>query len=422
MRRFSVFFVLLLVVVSIFAWKGTIYIWDFPAWSEDGDNYAWIKRMMAEFSKTHLGVEFKLTEVPWSGGDQKLDLAVASKKWPDITRGPLRSEYVIQGALEPVDNYLTDKEKADYYPAAIKAASYGGKMYGFPFYMTTKVVILNKKIFSEKDVKLPFLDDPWTFDEFYAIAKKLTFDRNNDGKIDVYGFVTGAVPPDNTHLWPFLLNFGGGFFEFDGGQLKSTIVSKENAEALERLRKLFAECAPPFMASYGDADAYNLFRSGKGAIYVAGTWAIPALINAGLEIDIAPYPVKNKGDKSWSIGDVSSYQIFLQNDKEKLAVLVEFAKYITSPEQQKELVKYGQFPTRKSVGNIYKNDPLMSKAYQISQNNYVFPPHPAKDQVIEAVSREIQLVLLGKKDINTALSDANKQVTRIIENVSKKGR
>ncbi|WP_448378932.1 extracellular solute-binding protein, partial [Fervidobacterium sp.] len=227
---------------------------------------------------------------------------------------------------------------------------------------------------------------------------------------------------DNTHLWPFLLNFGGNFFEFDGEDLRSVIVNNQNVEALEKLRKVFAECSPPFMAAYGDADAYNLFRSGKGAIYVAGTWAIPALLNAGLDIDIAPYPVKKKGDKPWSIGDVSSYQIFSQTDKEKLAVLVEFAKYITSPEQQRELVKYGQFPTRKSVGNIYKNDPLMSKALQISQNNYVLPPHPAKDQVIEAVSREIQLALLGKKDVKTALSDADKQAKRIIENVSKKGR
>jgi len=411
-----------IVLATSFAWKATIYIWDFPAWSENGDNYAWIKRMISEFSKSHPGVEFKLTEIPWSGGDQKLDLAVASKKWPDVTRGPLRTEYIVQGALEAIDNYLTDKEKADYYPAAIEAASYGGKMYGFPFYMTTKVVILNKKIFAERGVPIPSTDNPWTFDEFYEIAKKLTFDRNNDGRIDVYGFVTGAVPPDNTHLWPFLLNFGGSFFELDGKNLRSVIVNNQNVEALERLRKVFAECAPPFMAAYGDADAYNLFRSGKGAIYVAGTWAIPALVNAGLDIDIAPYPVKKKSDKPWSIGDVSSYQIFSQTDKEKLAVLVEFAKYITSPEQQKELVKYGQFPTRKSVGNIYKNDPLMSKAYQISQNNYVLPPHPAKDQVIEAVSREIQLALLGKKDVKTALSDADKQAKRIIENVSKKGR
>ncbi|MBC7122076.1 MAG: sugar ABC transporter substrate-binding protein [Pseudothermotoga sp.] len=421
MRRFVTVLLLVTTCVVLLSWKGTIQIWDFPAWSEEGDNYAWIKRMMSQFSQMYPGVEFKLTEIPWSGGDQKLDLAVASKKWPDLTRGPLRTHYIVQGALQSVDEYLTEEEKADYYPEAIKGASYEGKMYGFPFYMTTKVVILNKKIFEERSVPIPSVEDPWTFDEFYAIAKKLTFDRDGDGKIDVYGFVAGGFPsPDNSHLWPFILNFGGKFVEGQGRELRSAMVNEQNKEALEKLAKVFAECAPPFMASYGDADAYTLFRSGKGAIYVAGTWAIPALVNAGLEIEIAPYPVKNKGDKSWSFGDVSSYQIFIQNDKDKLDTLIAFAKYITSAEQQKELVKYGQFPTKKSVGNIYKDDSLMSKAYLISQNNYVFPPHPAKERIMEAISREIQLALLGKKDVKKALEDADKTVTRIIESTMKK--
>lgn len=416
MKRLFTILLLAAFCVTLLAWTGTIFVWDFPAWSEEGDNYAWIKRMMSQFSQSHPGVVFKLTEIPWSGGDQKLDLAVASKKWPDLTRGPLRTHYIIQGALQSVDDYLSEEEKMDYYPEAIKGATYEGKMYGFPFYMTTKVVIVNRKIFNDVGIKTPSIEDPWTFEEFYEIAKKLTLDTNSDGKIDIFGFVASGFPsPDNSHLWPFMLDWGGKFVEGEGKSMKSVIVSEENKQALEWLKKVFRDCAPPFMASYGDADAYTLFRSGKAAIYVTGTWAIPALINAGLEIDVAPYPVKDKGERFWSFGDVSSYQIFVQSDKEKLDLLVEFAKYITSPEQQKELVKYGQFPTRRSAGNIYEGDPLMSKAYFIAKHNYVFPPHPAKEKIMEAISREIQLVLLGKKDAEKALEDAHKNVTRIIE-------
>jgi multiple sugar transport system substrate-binding protein len=421
-KKLSSILVFVAICTTLFSWAGTIYIWDFPAWSEDGDNYAWLKRMMSKFSESCPGIEFKLTEIPWSGGDQKLDLAVASKKWPDLTRGPLRTHYVVQGVLQNIDDYLTEEEKMDYYSEAIKGATYEGKMYGFPFYMTTKVVIVNKKIFDEMSVQIPSVENPWTFDEFYEIAKKLTFDRNSDGKIDVYGFVASGFPaPDNSHLWPFVLGWGGKFVEGQGKDLRSAIVNEENKQSLEWLAKVFADCAPPFMASYGDADAYTLFRSGKAAIYVTGTWAIPALINAGLEIDVVPYPVKNKGDSFWSFGDVSSYQVFVQNDVEKLKAVIEFAKYITSSEQQKELTKYGQFPTKKSAGNIYENDPLMFKANLISQHNYVFPPHPAKEKIMEAISREIQLVLLGKKDARKALEDADKNVTRIIES-TKKGR
>ena len=415
MRKiFGVFFITL--TVFLIAWSGTIFIWDFPAWSENGDNYAWIKRMMKKFEESHPGVKFKLTEIPWSGGQKKLDLAVASKRWPDITRGPLRAHYVVQGVLVNVDPFITPEERADYYEPAIMGASYKGKMYGFPFYMTTKVVFINVDIFKKRGVKIPSVDDPWTFEEFEEALEKLTYDENGDGKVDVYGFAASGFPaPDNLHLWPFLLSYGGKLFEERDGKLRCVIYNEENIEALKFLKKIYEKYAPPYMAAFGDADAYNLFRTGKVAVYVSGTWAVPAFRRANLNFDIAPYPVRKKGDRMWSVGDVSSYQIFIQKDEEKLKTLIEFAKFITSPEQQKELVKYGQFPTRKSAGNIYEGDEIMEKAAKISQNNYIIPVHPAKEKMLEIISREIQLALLGKKDPEKALKDAQDKVNKLLE-------
>ena len=407
---------LITLTVFLIAWSGTIYIWDFPAWSENGDNYAWIKRMMRKFEESHPGVKFKLTEIPWSGGQKKLDLAVASKRWPDITRGPLRAHYVVQGVLVNVDPFITSEERADYYEPAIMGASYKGKMYGFPFYMTTKVVFINVDIFKKRGVEIPSVDDPWTFEEFEEALKKLTYDENGDGKIDVYGFAASGFPaPDNLHLWPFLLSYGGKLFEEKDGKLRCVIYNEKNIEALKFLKKIYENYAPPYMAAFGDADAYNLFRTGKVAVYVSGTWAVPAFRRANLNFDIAPYPVRKKGDRIWSVGDVSSYQVFIQKDEEKLKTLIEFAKFITSPEQQKELVKYGQFPTRKSAGNIYEGDEIMEKAAKISQNNYIIPVHPAKEKMLEIISREIQLALLGKKDPEKALKDAQDKVNKLLE-------
>ena len=415
MRRYVISFLVLLASLAV-AWTGTIYIWDFPAWNENGDNYAWIKRMMHQFGSEHPGVKFKLTEIPWSGGDKKLDLAVASRRWPDMTRGPLRAHYVVQGVLVRTDTFMTPEEKADYYEPAIIGASYNGKMYGFPFYMTTKVVYVNLDIFEKKGIKPPSVEDPWTFDEFEKIVSELTFDEDGDGKIDYYGFAASGFPaPDNVHLWPFLLSYGGKIFEMKDGKLRCVINDEKNVEALKFLRKIYEKYAPPYMAAFGDADAYNLFRSGKVAVYVTGTWAIPAFRRAGLRFDVVPYPVAQKGDRIWSIGDVSSYQIFKQKDEEKLRVLIEFAKFITSAKQQRELVKYGQFPTRKSAGNIYEGDELMEKASYISQHNYIIPPHPAKDKVLEVISRQIQLALLGKKDPEKALKDAQDSANKLLE-------
>lgn len=414
MRRtlVKVFLLVLLFITSVLIAGGTtVYVWDFPAWSVDGDNYAWIKSMMREYSANHPGVSFKLTEIPWAGGDKKLDLAVASRNWPDITRGPLKAHYVVQGVLVAIDEYINED---DYYEPALKGATFNGKIYGFPFYMTTKVVMINREIFKERGVRIPTFEDPWTFEEFAQALEKLTYDKDGDGKIDIYGFAASAMPPDNAHLWPFLLANGGKIIEEENGNLRCVVNTPENAEILRYLAGIFKKYAPPYMAAYGDADAYNIFKSGRAAVYISGTWAIPPIRRAGIDIDVVPFPVKKKGDRFWSFGDVSSYQIFIQKDPKKLSVLIDFAKTITSVEQQKKLVEYGQFPTLKSVGNIYEGDEAMTKAAIISQYNFIFPPHPAKDKAIEKISQQIQLALLERISPEDALKNAEKAANRIL--------
>lgn len=54
-------------------------------------------------------------------------------------------------------------------------------------------MLLNLDLFEERGVEPPANGD-WTWDEFFAAAEKLTFDRDNDGKTDVYGFSTYILP------------------------------------------------------------------------------------------------------------------------------------------------------------------------------------------------------------------------------------
>ncbi|MFW5992275.1 MAG: hypothetical protein ACOCQN_03705 [Halanaerobiaceae bacterium] len=59
--------------------------------------------------------------------------------------------------------------------------------------MTVHFLLLNLEIFEEREVEPPE-DGKWTWDEFIDKMKKLTFDRDSDGEIDVYGFSTYILP------------------------------------------------------------------------------------------------------------------------------------------------------------------------------------------------------------------------------------
>lgn len=395
-------------------WKGQITIWDYPTWRVDGDHYAWIKERIAEFQKTHPGVTFKLVEIPWQGGPEKLDVAVQSGNYPDLARGPLRMHYIAKGVVEPVESFLTEKDRADYLENALDAYTVDGHLYGFPFYMTSMTMLLNLDIFAERGVQPP-KGGVWTWDEFLETVKKLSYDKNGDGRIDVYGFGATAMPPDNQHLWPFLYATGARVIT---NKNQFGFNSERAISALERLQSLTTNknLAVPFAPGYGEADVYRLFKQGKLAILPIGAWAIQAVRDdvPGMKVGVAYYPVEKEGQKPANTGAVSAYYIFKQENKEKLKVIAEFARTITGTSEQKKLVNYGTFATRRSAQGIYAGDPAMTMVEK-GLGQVVFLPAVASiDNIVDQVSRQLQLVLLGRKTPAAGMADAEKAVERIL--------
>jgi multiple sugar transport system substrate-binding protein len=186
-------------------WTGTIQVWDFPrpAAAEE-----WELQAFKEFEELHPGVKIEYTKLTWAGGNEKLDVSVAAGQPPDICGSGLRLPYVLQGALEPIDDFLTAEDLKDFHEGSLNAVKLNGKYWGWPWYNTLYVMYLNADIFNERGVPLP-KNGEWTWDEFLSAMQKLTFDRDGDGKIDVYGFGFTFQP---TYLQPF------GFIYAEGGR------------------------------------------------------------------------------------------------------------------------------------------------------------------------------------------------------------
>lgn len=420
MKRFTVVFSIFVFLFLVFsavppvkaAWKGEILMWDYPAWRVNGDNYAWQKEEIAAFQKSHPGVTVKLVEIPWTGGPEKLDIAVQSKTYPDIVRGPLRVQYIQQGVIEPMNEFLTDADKKDYLPNAIQGYSIDGKLYGFPFYMTSMTLLINLDLFAKRGVTPP-KNGIWTWNEFVAACKKLTYDSNGDGKIDTYGFAASAMPP-NEHLWPFMYTAGGRLLDDKGN---FAFASDNAIRGLKQLQSITTnkELSMPNAAGYGDPDIYMMFKNGKIAICAIGAWAVAAVRDdvPTMKVGTAYYPVGDSG-KFCNAGSVSAYYIFKQTDREKLKVLVELAKMLTSTTEQKKLFNYGSFPTRKSAKGIYAND-LAMKLLENGLAQVVLPPAtPQIDKLTDEVSRQIQLVLLGRLTPEQGMNEAARKVERIL--------
>jgi multiple sugar transport system substrate-binding protein len=403
-------------------WTGKIVIWDGPRWADQsGNKYHWLEEQKKKFEETHKGVQIEIVQVPWAEMNDKLGVAIAGKAWPDIapidiSGNGINPTFIKQKVIEPLDEYFTEEEKKDFYPNALEAYTQDGKLYGVPAAMTVHSLLLNLDIFKERGVEPP-KDGQWTWDEFVDKMKKLTYDKDGDGTIDVYGFST-YIKNGYYEAWPFLYMDGGRPLSDDG--TKFTFDSKEATDAMKKLAELKTvhQVAPKEMGSGDVGGTWKAFSAQKTvAVEPWATWAISAAKKANMNnIMIASYPTGKTG-KPVTIGGVGGWMMFAQQDKGKKKVIAEFIKQLSNTDNQVLSAKeYGTFPTRKSAmeKNPFADNPQMQQAQKLTEQAVLVPKHPQWKKIDEAIQKELQLVLNGEKTPEAAMADAKKTVDGLL--------
>ncbi len=286
--------------------------------------------------------------------------------------------------------------------------------------MTVHSLLLNLDIFQERGVEPP-KDGVWTYDEFADKMKQLTFDRDGDGKIDVYGFST-YVLPGYYEAWPFLY--------MDGGQPLSEDMTEytfDDAKGISGLQKLadleFVHKAAP--QEMGGTDIGGVWKSWAAsdqrtvAVEPWATWAISTARGDKYKTNfmVAAYPTGDLGHPV-TIGGVGGWVMYHQEDTAKKKAVAEFIKLLASTNEQYEMAKnYGVFPALKSASekNPFEGNEQMIQAMKLTENAIMLPRHKEWKKVDEVIQRQLQLVLNGEQSPEDGLKAARSGVEEIIK-------
>jgi len=405
--------------------KGKITIWDGPRWPDEEENkFHWLEAKIKEYEEAHEGVEIELVQVPWAEMGDKLGVAIAGKAWPDIapvdiSGSAVSIDHIEQGVIESMDNYLDKKEKEDFYENALDAYTYDGKLYGIPNSITLHSMLLNLDLFEEAGVEPP-KDGNWTYDEFLQAAEKLTFDRDGDGKMDVYGFST-YILPGYYEAWPFFYKNGGSPLNED--MTEFTFDSPEVVKAIQDLAdlKLKQKVAPETLGGNDVGGTFQAWANEEQrtvAMEPWATWAIGAAQGAyPTNFAVANYPTGDSKDPV-TIGGVGGWVMMHQDDANKRAAVADFMKFISTADEQYHMAQhYGIFPARVSAAEMdpFKDNPQMTRAMEMSDQVVMLPRHPEWRKIDEAIQNELQLVFNGEKTAEQAMADAKKAVDKIIK-------
>ena len=242
-----------------------------------------LSNLIKEYENKNPNVKINFIHIP-QNYFQKIHLLFASSTAPDVIfinnlYLPLYENY-----LEALDD-ITDTK--NFYPQAINALSYRGKIYAIPRDISNFVFFYNKNIVGE-------INPDWTFDDFKRIIKETT-NSNHFG-----------VSYERDIYWasPYTLTLG-----FEKG-----------IDFYKNIEGKFA----PTPAQVGSSTQAQMFLDGKLGLYLSGRWLYPKISEtAKFQYGIVTFPGTVTADASgWAISKKSKHK----------HEAVKFVQYLSSKE------------------------------------------------------------------------------------------
>ncbi|MBI5266371.1 MAG: extracellular solute-binding protein [candidate division Zixibacteria bacterium] len=378
----------------------TLEWWQF--WT-DPDIKPTVMEIVREFEAKNPDIKVNVTDLTWAQGQEKLVIAFAANSGPDVLE--LGSDWIAQFAA---NNQLADLsgdikgDSAGYDGWGL--ATYGGKVYGRPWILGTRVLFINRDVLAKGGYERTYIPANWP--QLGESAIKIS--QNGKGKF----FGWGSNAPEKHRLYkkymPFFWSNGAQLFTDDG---KYCVIS--SGKAIDALRLYQQLNDNGFVADQrGIEDAW---LEGKIAYIISGDWLIKRIelekraVDYGTTFIPGPkYPGKSfMGGEFLSINAKSAHQ-----DEAR-----KFIAWMTSPENQVRFCKANRSAnpsSRTAQADPYfqNNINLLTFIRQLTQSEHP-PVDPDWPFMEDAIEKAVEDALFGSKLPATALRNAQIKITQL---------
>ena len=275
----------------------------------------WQRDMAKKWKETHPDVELTVEEVPYAEMNKKQQAMLATGNLWDVSFSGIKwyPYSVVKGCFLPLDDLIAAKNPGmdDFFPSALSACKWDGKIYGLPYLMhpgNQALVSYNADMVSAKGLTPP--TDDWTMADFAELATKLT---DNEKKI----FGTNYMAANFYDFCAPSRSYGGDVMDKEGKKF-TLATDPKSVEAAHWCVDLRAKlrCAPL------RADSEGLtFAAGQLATRTLGTyWVLGNIQEVGdkFKYDLVLHPKGPDGKRGWQIF-VEMFSIYAKSKVPDLA-------------------------------------------------------------------------------------------------------
>lgn len=249
-------------------------------WGADPTEQKLLKQILKDFEVQHPAIKVKYEVI----ADQYMDVIktrLIGEAAPDVFYlDAFEAPFLMsQNVLEPLDAYINPEfDLADFEETILNSFKYENHIYGLPKDFSTLTLFYNKQAFTSAGLTSP----PATWDELRAYSKQLTVDKNQDGRIDQYGY--GVIPELARQAYK-IRAFGGQLVDANG---YATFASEAGVKGLQLVVDQYQKDRTAAQKSdVGTNSGSEMFGQGKVAMVIEGNWAIPYLKDTFPQLDFA---------------------------------------------------------------------------------------------------------------------------------------
>jgi len=302
--------------------------------------------------------------------------------------------------------YLSDEEVDAHFVDMINGQTVDGRLVAIPWFTDAAGLYYRTDLLEKYMLELPT-----TWEELEEAAATIQAGEVAEGNTNFAGFVWQGNDYEgltcDAHEW--LVSTTGDTFITTDGDIN---VSDERFAALvERAAGWVGGISPEGVTTYQEEESRNVWQAGNAAFM--RNW--PYAFNLGNSEDSAVagkfgwVPLPNGGERVAAC--LGGWQLAVNKYSESVDAAAQFARYITSHEQQLQRAYYiGQFPT---IAGVY-DDPSLAEDELFSAAGPIIATAFARPSVVTGSEYQaasaifaggIHDILTGQVDVETGLED-----------------
>jgi ABC-type glycerol-3-phosphate transport system substrate-binding protein len=357
------------------------------------------------FEKENPGVKIRNEQITWGNGLDKIVVAMANGRAPDICEigSTWMGKFMGEGALLDVTDKFSDL-KPDY--MMWEPATWQGRLYGMPWLAGTRVLFYNRQLFAE--VGLNPDRPPLTWAEFLDAAKKL----HDPGK-GRYGFGMNAGEGHILYkkFMPFVWGNGGKILDENGQFVFDSPATREALQFYLQLKEY----------SYSEKQDLldEAFKRGTLGMAISGSWNFARYPKdaPNLDFGVAVLP-KPAADKGFSTSFLGGEILVLFKTCKNPDMAAKFIRFLTKAENTLPITKEAlvSFPAVLSSFNdpFFASDPRLKVFFDQMKTGIHPPVHPLWIELEKIINTAVEKAMYGES-ADKVFAEAAAEYKRISE-------